>query len=150
MRSLFFALALLGAVTACTTKKVLEIQNAPISSSADPAAVIEGALRERGWHVVSRSPGVIDASILLRDHRADIRITYDANRYSIAYRGSENLHAKNGLIHRNYNRWVANLNRDIQRGLLQGSAPAAAPAEAPTAPAVEQPTAPQGEAPNGS
>jgi hypothetical protein len=143
----FFALALLGAVAGCSTKKVLEIQNSPISASADPAAVIEGALADRGWLIVSRSPGFIDATILQRDHRADIRVTYTASSYSIAYRGSENLNAKNGLIHRNYNRWVANLDRDIQRRLLQASI---MPAAAPTSPATETPTAPAAEAPSGS
>jgi hypothetical protein len=143
MRSLFFALALMGAVTACSSHKVLEIQNSPISYNADPAVAIEGALTDRGWVVVSRSPGFIDATILTRGHRADIRVTYDARSYSIAYRGSENLQAKNGRIHRNYNRWVANLDRAIQRRLLQGSTPAAAPA-------AEEPTAPPAEAPTGS
>jgi hypothetical protein len=143
----------MGAVGGCITKKVLEIQNSPISANADAAAAIEGALTDRGWLVVSRSPGFIDATILQRDHRADIRITYDASSYSIAYRGSENLNAKNGIIHRNYNRWVANLDRDIQRRLLRASIPTAAPAEAPTAPvapAPDVPTAPPAEAPSGS
>jgi hypothetical protein len=149
MRSLFFALALLVAVGGCITKKVLEIQNSPISGGGDATAAIEESLTERGWQIVSRSPGLIDATILQRDHRADIRITYDASSYSIAYRGSENLQAKGGLIHRNYNRWVANLDRDIQRNLMRASMPAAAPAEAPPAPPAEAP-APPAEAPSGS
>lgn len=54
---------------------------------------------------------------MVRDHRADITIAYDADSYSIRYRDSQNMDYNNGKIHRNYNRWVANLNYDIQRAL---------------------------------
>ncbi|TOO24649.1 hypothetical protein CGH40_22300, partial [Vibrio parahaemolyticus] len=42
---------------------------------------------------------------------------YNNKYYSIIYLNSVNLKASDGKIHRNYNRWVNNLNVDIQRAL---------------------------------
>lgn len=63
----------------------------------------------RGWIINPVSEGVIDGKILLRGHRADIRI----------YVGSNNMDAKEGKLHSNYNRWEANLNKDIQLELAR-------------------------------
>jgi hypothetical protein len=68
----------------------------------------------RGWIMNQTTEGVIDGKILLRGHTAEIRVTYNKNSYQINYVGSNNMDAKNGKIHSNYNRWVANLNKDIQ------------------------------------
>lgn len=73
----------------------------------------------RGWIMNPTSEGMIDGKILLRGHSADIRITYNANNYQIKYIGSSNMAAKEGKIHSNYNRWVANLNKDIQLELAR-------------------------------
>ncbi|MGB8663169.1 MAG: hypothetical protein WCD24_00155 [Serratia inhibens] len=73
----------------------------------------------RGWIMNPTSEGMIDGKILLRGHSADIRITYNANNYQIKYIGSSNMDAKEGKIHSNYNRWVANLNKDIQLELAR-------------------------------
>jgi predicted lipoprotein len=79
-------------------------------------AVIE-SLKSRGWQVQERTPGRILAKLEKRGkHSATIAVTYSATNYSIAYVDSENLNydAATGDIHRNYNRWVNNLNADIQ------------------------------------
>ena len=73
----------------------------------------------RGWIMNPTSEGMIDGKILLRGHRADIQITYNDNSYQIKYIGSSNMNAKEGKIHSNYNRWVANLNKDIQLELAR-------------------------------
>ncbi|CAI0957115.1 hypothetical protein V2T44_10015 [Serratia ficaria] len=73
----------------------------------------------RGWIMNQTAEGVIDGKILLRGHTAEIRITYNQNSYQINYVGSSNMDAKNGKIHSNYNRWVANLNKDIQLELAR-------------------------------
>ena len=39
-----------------------------------------------------------------------VDIVFDTSKYSITYKESSNLDYKNHKIHRNYNRWVANLN----------------------------------------
>jgi hypothetical protein len=104
----------------CSTHHVLNINDAPIginAQSRDVGQIIESALVQRGWQVESRQPGQILAFIVIREHRAGITITYDRDSYSIAYRNSENLNARGDNIHRNYNRWIANLNTDIQRAM---------------------------------
>ena len=45
---------------------------------------------------------------------AEVRITYTATSYDIKYDSSLNLQASGGKIHKNYNRWVRNLDKDIQ------------------------------------
>jgi hypothetical protein len=107
------------ATAGCTSTDLLTVQDAPIFSTPSfriPDA-IEAGLAERGWQVAGRRPGAIDAVLMVREHRADITVVYDADSYSIQYRDSQNLNYRNGRIHRNYNRWVANLNTDIQRAL---------------------------------
>lgn len=126
-----FLLALVVGATlvgACATlHPVLAVNDAQFASlnGRDPAVVIEDALRSRGWQIDARRPGAIDATIVARIHRASITVSYDADSYSIAYRSSENLDYENGKIHRNYNRWIANLHRDIQQPPLGGLPPLA-------------------------
>ncbi|KIQ50633.1 lipoprotein, partial [Citrobacter rodentium] len=66
-------------------------------------------------------PGVIRARQQSRDHVAEVRITYSATRYDIQYESSLNLLASGGKIHKNYNRWVRNLDKDIQLNLSAGA-----------------------------
>lgn len=72
---------------------------------------------ERKWIMSDAGPGVIKARQQSRNHSADVRITYSSTGYSINYDGSSNLNASGGKIHKNYNRWVRNLDRDIQVNL---------------------------------
>ncbi len=60
------------------------------------------------------SPGVIKALYQTRNHVAEVRITYTATYYNIKYDSSLNLQASDGKIHKNYNRWVRALDKDIQ------------------------------------
>jgi hypothetical protein len=76
-------------------------------------AIIEAGL-SRQWAMTPAGPGIINGHLIQRDHVADIRVTYTSNSYSIQYVGSRNLKAAGGMIHRNYNRWVHNLDKDIQ------------------------------------
>jgi hypothetical protein len=48
---------------------------------------------------------------------AEVRVNYTATSYSITYANSQNLRASGGKIHKNYNRWVNNLDKDIQVNL---------------------------------
>ena len=66
-----------------------------------------------GWKMNAASPGLVTASWMTRSHSVTVDIPYTANEYTIKYRESTNLNAKNGEIHSNYNRWVDRLNRNI-------------------------------------
>ncbi|OLU33175.1 hypothetical protein BVH03_05145 [Pseudomonas sp. PA15(2017)] len=119
--------ALLLGITACTSKPVLNI-----TSSAPPAVVkdeddmrraILTALQRRQWTVERADRGQIMALITRRSHQAEITIPYSASGYSIRYRDSHNLDYRKGKIHRNYNKWVRNLDRSIQQELQSPSLP---------------------------
>jgi hypothetical protein len=66
-------------------------------------------------------PGIIKGRLQARDHVAEISIPYSATRYSINYVSSLNLMASGGQIHKSYNRWVQNLNQNIQLNLSAGA-----------------------------
>jgi len=104
-------------LTACSrTAPVLNIQHpiqAQYSNDQVRKAIIEAGLA-RKWVMTPVAPGVINGHLYQRGHSADIRIDYTATSYKISYIGSQNLLASGGKIHRNYNRWVNNLDEDIK------------------------------------
>jgi len=120
------AMTLAGALAGCArTAPVQNINNAPVSAGytqAQVRAAILKAGQQRKWVMTDAGPGVIKGRLKSRDHTAEIRITYSANNYSINYENSQNLKAQGGKIHKNYNRWVNNLDRQIQRNLSAGAA----------------------------
>lgn len=84
--------------------------------------VIKKALVARNWAVKKDEGGVIHSQIWVRSHSAKIKITYNKKEIKIHFVASENLNQKNKgetvFIHRNYNRWIKNIERDIQSGLF--------------------------------
>lgn len=75
----------------------------------------------RQWMMSEVSPGIIKARQQSRDHVVVVRINYSATGYTINYDSSQNLLASGGKIHKNYNRWVHNLYKDIQINLSAGA-----------------------------
>ena len=106
----------------CTSKPVLNTQhdlpaNAQVSEEK-MKTVIVNALQKREWNVQRLSPQLVQAEITVRNqYYAAIDIRYTRNSYAITYRDSRELGYKDGKIHRNYNRWVNNLDSDIMAGL---------------------------------
>ncbi|ATF95539.1 Uncharacterised protein [Cedecea neteri] len=84
------------------------------------AAILKAGLN-RQWIMNDAGPGVINGRQQARDHRANIIVQYSANSYIIKYDSSVNLMAAEGKIHKNYNRWVHNLDKDIQMNLSTGA-----------------------------
>lgn len=119
----------------CTSKPILNTQhdlpaNAQVSEEK-MKAVIVNVLQKREWTVQRLSPQLVQAEITVRNqYYAAIDIRYTRNSYAITYRDSRDLGYKDGKIHRNYNRWVNNLDSDIMAGLrsngVSGEAGAAA------------------------
>ena len=89
----------------------------------DVESAIKKALIRRGWTIKETKNGHIAAKIHVRSHRAEIAIAYSKKEISITYVDSANLGYRNKkgeeLIHGNYNRWIANLERTIQDQLLE-------------------------------
>jgi hypothetical protein len=115
---LIFVLFLFG----CASKPIVNVKNEYIPTTRDGSQLsvedveraILSASQKRGWTSRIVKPGLIEASISVRAHRASIEIPYTASNYSINYKSSENLNYDDGSIHRNYNNWVVKLSRTIQ------------------------------------
>ena len=113
------------ALTACNSiAPIQNVENVPVSSSSNkplsPAEVRAAIVRAGaglGWIMKDAGPGMINGTLLLRTHTAEVQIPYSATSYGIVYRSSINLQESGGKIHRNYNGWVQNLNRGINAQL---------------------------------
>ena len=79
------------------------------------AASIKEAGASLGWVMKEQSPGVITGVLDKRRHHCEVQVLFDAKKFSIYYRSSENLRydAATATIHKAYNKWVQNLERRI-------------------------------------
>ncbi|WP_239952498.1 hypothetical protein [Pantoea sp. Z09] len=107
------ATLLTGCARTAPVHNVDQSLNQRYSDSEMKTAIIEAGLG-RKWIMTPVAPGVINGRYAQREFVANIRVTYTAQSYSIQYVSSQNLKASNGKIHANYNRWVNNLDQDIQ------------------------------------
>jgi hypothetical protein len=110
------AVALVG----CARTAPVDNVHSTVSAGHSEAQVRNAILKagaQRQWIMNDVGPGVIKARQQNRNHSAEVRITYSATAYSIDYDSSQNLLASQGKIHKNYNRWVRNLDKDIQVSL---------------------------------
>ena len=114
-----FLLALL--LVGCgRVQPIMEVEDTPVGYNLQSKQVkmaIMQAATNRGWVVEEVNDSELNAKIHVRSHYAEVKIPYNEKFYSIYYLNSDNLKAEGGKIHRNYNRWVNNLNVDIKRQL---------------------------------
>lgn len=109
----------------CTVVPIRNINDAPATAGSGKALTadqvrnaIVGAGNGLGWTMTPAAPGLVTGRIALRGHTAQIDVRYTATTYSITYKDSTNLDFKDGQIHKNYNGWIENLNRDIRGNLM--------------------------------
>jgi hypothetical protein len=107
---------------ACRKAPVMSIRDSPISPAAPSFSKVEKAIKNAAlslnWKARKVEPGLMEATLFLRSHKAVVTIPYTKTTYSILYKNSENLKYNGTTIHSNYNDWVQNLDRAIQRELL--------------------------------
>ena len=87
-------------------------------SLADYKKAIIRAGSFRGWTFEEASPGHLIGKVNVRNkHFATVDVTFDTTAFSINYKSSQNLNynADRKEIHPNYNKWVQNLQADIQK-----------------------------------
>ena len=110
LRATLITLALLT-TAGCTSKPILNTQHElPANNQVSDEkmkTIIVNALQKRNWTVQRLSPQLVQAEI-------NVRNQYYA---AIDIRDSRDLGYKDGKIHRNYNRWVSMLDRDIMAAL---------------------------------
>lgn len=121
----FVAFAVVGALAGCARTAPVEQVHSTVSAGHTETQVKNAILKaglQRQWIMTEAGPGVIKGRLQARDHVAEVRIPYTATSYSIDYASSLNLMASGGKIHKNYNRWVHNLDQSIQLNLSAGAA----------------------------
>lgn len=117
------AASMLILLAGCRANPVFNIENAPIEvsvkhSSKDIKKAIIRAGAGLGWQMKAKKSGHIVGTLFLREHVAVVDIKYTKKSYSITYKSSQNLNYDGINIHKNYNSWVKNLNRQIQAQLF--------------------------------
>jgi len=100
---------------------IYNVDSAPIvlapgksMSMNEVSTAIMRAGTQLGWQMVPEGPGRLTGRLAVRTHLAVIDIQHDAKSYSIKYRDSTNLNAADGMIHRQYNAWIQNLDKAIR------------------------------------
>ncbi len=129
-RQKFLTLLVLPLILAagCTTQSLLNVVDRPIAVQVDGSnwsveqvqAAIINACRNRGWIPRMESESQVNCSIDVRGrHSANVEIPFSAERFSIIHASSQglNYNSSRQTIHRNFNRWIANLALEIQREL---------------------------------
>ena len=91
-------------------------------SNNEIRAVIFHAASVKGWRVIKQGQGAADLQVNVRDHQATVRLSYNRQAFSIQYLSSSNLLYTGNTIHRNYNKWIILLERQIISELSQASA----------------------------
>lgn len=109
------------ALAACTAVPIYNVSDAPVvspSSRALSASQVRSAIitagTALGWRMVDAGSGRLEGTLNLRTHTAVVDIPYSASKYSILFKRGENLNVSDGSIHKNYNGWVQNLDRQIR------------------------------------
>ncbi|HFF8970158.1 MULTISPECIES: hypothetical protein [Serratia] len=123
---LLIAFSVAVALVGCARTAPVDNVHSTVSAGHSEAQVRNAILKagaQRQWIMNDVGPGVIKARQQNRNHSAEVRITYSATAYSIDYDSSQNLLASQGKIHKNYNRWVRNLDKDIQVSLATNALP---------------------------
>jgi hypothetical protein len=107
-----------------TVQPIQNVENSPIilppGKNVNMSQVTTAIMRagaQLGWQMEPAGPGRVTGRIALRQHTAVIDVTHDTKSYSIKYRDSTNLDARDGMIHKNYNGWVQNLDKAIRSQL---------------------------------
>lgn len=109
--------------TNCSSPTVVyNVKKHPIDiqkTNEDVYKAIKDAGASLGWVIRKKQNGVATGKLLLREHMALVKITYDAKSYNIEYVDSKNINynKEDNTIHKNYNGWIRNLERAIEARL---------------------------------
>jgi hypothetical protein len=133
IQKLAFVVFLTMMVAACSVQQTIHnVEGSRVPTKMDGSllsieevkrAILDAAIYKR-WHAVQEDIDTIKAEITVRGrHSASITIDYSPANYSILLNGSEGLKESGGKIHRNYNKWIILLDKQIQDELTKAAAP---------------------------
>ena len=119
--------AFLAALLGACAQQIHNISEAPVPPAPDGGilskqdvkdAIISAATFKR-WYARELDDDTGEAKITVRGrHNATIHIDYSESRYSITLVSSSGLDERDGTIHRNYNKWIILLDREIRQRLI--------------------------------
>jgi hypothetical protein len=123
MKKLLFKLLIVavaaGSIIGCRSAPVYNVEDQTIVANVnnvkldDVKKAIIRAGGSLGWQMKADKPGHMIGTLHLREHMAQVDISYSTKSYSITYKDSQNLKYDGTNIHSNYNGWVQNLQRNI-------------------------------------
>ncbi len=91
------------------------IESKNITMTQVEQAITKGAIR-KGWTTKKIKTGLLESKVNVRGkHFVMVNIAYNTKGYKITYKDSQNMNynAENNTIHKNYNKWIGNLERNI-------------------------------------
>ena len=90
-----------------------QLKNAILASGSQDTAVFGT------WKIKEINESTLQASLFNRGYEVVVNIPYSVSSYSIKYVSvSENLKDSKGNVHRNYNRWIKNLDIKIRQNIF--------------------------------
>lgn len=120
MVRIILSVALVIGLTGCSrVANIYNVQNHEVPPIATKLAnkeigqkIIQAAAY-KGWDCKDSGNNKLACSLQVREHHADVEIIYNHNDFSINLLDSKNLKGSNGKIHRNYNKWIKSLEKEI-------------------------------------
>lgn len=119
-----FALASLILIAGCApVHPIMNITDAPVVANKPSVTLDEvGKAIVRagaaiGIQMIISTPGHIVGTYAKTDFRAVFDVRYNTRSYSITYKDSQGLKYDGTNIHRQYNVWISNLDRNIRAQL---------------------------------
>jgi hypothetical protein len=103
----------------CSKTVPIENTSSPmplVGTSTNKAKIADAIVRaglKTNWRITPAGEGKMIGTLNIRSHTAVVNIIYDETSYRIEYSDSVNLKHTDGRIHKNYNKWVHALDRNI-------------------------------------
>ena len=118
----FLAFGLLLVMTGCGVSVIRNVPTQPIAQQISQQNVFKAIYKAgllRSWEVHKIRNGLIEATHSRGKYSVTISINYSSHGYSIDYKSSQGLKYNEATqtIHKSYNRWIANLEKQINSEL---------------------------------
>lgn len=119
LKAMLISVIALFFIAGCSSEIARDVHsdiNGGFTSAQVEKAIIDSG-RAQLWDMKKMRDGLITGKLVMPDGSAEVRIPYAPGRYSIEYVGSQNLSKGSDRIPSKYNRWIADLNTEIQTRL---------------------------------
>lgn len=94
--------------------RLAQAPGTPSPAIGQVSKAIWAAGKKLGWQIEEVRPGELTGTLHLRSHVAVVSIVHDTSTFSINFKDSTNLLHDGDRIHKNYNKWIRRLERQIQ------------------------------------